>query len=168
MLMQIWPCNFLIVVLIWPRAVCIFATVLLSQVVRGGCRGRASCSFTHKLFLREWDVKYNQAQALKSTLISASFALLEKRSAAFFSHSLEFQMFKNIFAWYFYYFWYFFNMIWLYFCDQDLMFEYSYSVGNSPRRLLYEGRDFQHYFNLPSGDPDDDYKGKFDRQELKF
>ncbi|KAI7792791.1 putative polycystic kidney disease protein 1-like 1 [Triplophysa rosa] len=41
---------------------------------------------------------------------------------------------------------------------EDLMFEYSYRVGNSPRRLLYEGRDFQHYFNLPSGDPDDDYK----------
>lgn len=43
------------------------------------------------------------------------------------------------------------------------MFEYSYRVGNAPRRLLYEGRDFQHYFNLPSGDPNDDYKGKFDR-----
>ncbi|XP_056594831.1 polycystic kidney disease 1 like 1 isoform X1 [Triplophysa dalaica] len=41
---------------------------------------------------------------------------------------------------------------------EDLMFEYSYSVGSSPRRLLYEGRDFQHYFNLPSGDPDEDYK----------
>nr|XP_055037858.1 LOW QUALITY PROTEIN: polycystic kidney disease 1 like 1 [Misgurnus anguillicaudatus] len=41
---------------------------------------------------------------------------------------------------------------------EDLVFEYSYSVGNGQRRLLYEGRDFQHYFNLPSGDPKHDYK----------
>ncbi|XP_042607838.1 polycystic kidney disease 1 like 1 [Cyprinus carpio] len=41
---------------------------------------------------------------------------------------------------------------------EDLLYEYSFSVGNSPRKLLYKGRDFQHYFSLPSGDPNDDYK----------
>ncbi|XP_050953668.1 polycystic kidney disease 1 like 1 isoform X2 [Labeo rohita] len=41
---------------------------------------------------------------------------------------------------------------------EDLVFEYSFSVGNNVRKLLYEGRDFQHYFSLPSGDPNDDYK----------
>uniref|UniRef100_A0A673G3S9 Polycystic kidney disease 1 like 1 n=1 Tax=Sinocyclocheilus rhinocerous TaxID=307959 RepID=A0A673G3S9_9TELE len=41
---------------------------------------------------------------------------------------------------------------------EDLLYEYSFSVGTSPRKLLYEGRDFQHYFSLPSGDPNDDYK----------
>ncbi|XP_059380022.1 polycystin-1-like protein 1 [Carassius carassius] len=41
---------------------------------------------------------------------------------------------------------------------EDLLYEYSFSVGKSPRTLLYEGRDFQHYFSLPSGDPNDDYK----------
>uniref|UniRef100_A0A8C1U2C3 Uncharacterized protein n=1 Tax=Cyprinus carpio TaxID=7962 RepID=A0A8C1U2C3_CYPCA len=41
---------------------------------------------------------------------------------------------------------------------EDLLYEYSFSVGNSPRKLLYEGRDFQHYFSLPSGNPNDDYK----------
>ncbi|XP_056110015.1 polycystic kidney disease 1 like 1 [Rhinichthys klamathensis goyatoka] len=41
---------------------------------------------------------------------------------------------------------------------EDLLYEYSFSVGNAERKLLYEGRDFQHYFNLPSGDPNDDYK----------
>uniref|UniRef100_A0A3B5BJT4 Polycystin 1 like 1, transient receptor potential channel interacting n=1 Tax=Stegastes partitus TaxID=144197 RepID=A0A3B5BJT4_9TELE len=41
---------------------------------------------------------------------------------------------------------------------EDLLYEYSYSVGGRPRRTLYQGRDFQHYFSLPSGDPSDDYK----------
>ncbi|XP_036410976.1 polycystic kidney disease 1 like 1 [Megalops cyprinoides] len=41
---------------------------------------------------------------------------------------------------------------------EDLLYEYSFSVGNTPRKILYQGRDFQYYFNLPSGDPDDDYK----------
>ncbi|XP_077100644.1 polycystin-1-like protein 1 isoform X2 [Siphateles boraxobius] len=44
---------------------------------------------------------------------------------------------------------------------EDLLYEYSFSVGNTERKLLYEGRDFQHYFNLPSGDPNDDYKVTF-------
>ncbi|XP_036413818.1 polycystic kidney disease 1 like 1 [Colossoma macropomum] len=41
---------------------------------------------------------------------------------------------------------------------QDLMYEYSFSVGNSTKKLLYEGRDFQHYFNLPAGDPYNNYE----------
>ncbi|XP_043083010.1 polycystic kidney disease 1 like 1 [Puntigrus tetrazona] len=41
---------------------------------------------------------------------------------------------------------------------KDLLYEYSFSVGDGPRKLLYEGRDFQHYFSLPSGDPNEDYK----------
>ncbi|XP_067290401.1 polycystin-1-like protein 1 [Pseudorasbora parva] len=41
---------------------------------------------------------------------------------------------------------------------EDLLYKYSFSVGNTERKLLYEGRDFQHYFSLPSGDPNDDYK----------
>uniref|UniRef100_A0A673BEL3 Uncharacterized protein n=1 Tax=Sphaeramia orbicularis TaxID=375764 RepID=A0A673BEL3_9TELE len=41
---------------------------------------------------------------------------------------------------------------------EDLLYKYSFSVGDRPPRTLYEGRDFQYYFNLPSGDPSDDYK----------
>ncbi|XP_034562845.1 polycystic kidney disease 1 like 1 [Notolabrus celidotus] len=41
---------------------------------------------------------------------------------------------------------------------KDLVYEYSFSVGDRPPRMLYQGRDFQYYFSLPSGDPDDDYK----------
>ncbi|XP_054863081.1 polycystic kidney disease 1 like 1 [Amphiprion ocellaris] len=41
---------------------------------------------------------------------------------------------------------------------EDLLYEYSFSMGGRPRRTLYQGRDFQHYFSLPSGDPSDDYK----------
>uniref|UniRef100_A0A4W5JPQ4 Polycystic kidney disease 1b n=1 Tax=Hucho hucho TaxID=62062 RepID=A0A4W5JPQ4_9TELE len=41
---------------------------------------------------------------------------------------------------------------------EDLLYEYSFSIGNSPPKILYQGRDFQYYFNLPSGDPQDDYK----------
>ncbi|XP_070784659.1 polycystin-1-like protein 1 [Enoplosus armatus] len=41
---------------------------------------------------------------------------------------------------------------------EDLLYEYSVSVGDKPPRVLYRGRDFQYYFNLPSGDPSDDYK----------
>ncbi|XP_028289333.1 polycystic kidney disease 1 like 1 [Parambassis ranga] len=41
---------------------------------------------------------------------------------------------------------------------EDLMYEYSFSVGGRPRRILYQGRDFQYYFSLPSGDPVDDHK----------
>lgn len=46
---------------------------------------------------------------------------------------------------------------------QDLLYEYRYSVGNATKKLLYKGRDYQHYFYLPSGDPYDDYKGIFKR-----
>ncbi|KAG8009401.1 Polycystic kidney disease 1 like 1 [Nibea albiflora] len=41
---------------------------------------------------------------------------------------------------------------------QDLVYEYSIAVGDRPPRVLYQGRDFQYYSSLPSGDPDDDYK----------
>uniref|UniRef100_A0A3P8VX02 Polycystic kidney disease 1b n=1 Tax=Cynoglossus semilaevis TaxID=244447 RepID=A0A3P8VX02_CYNSE len=41
---------------------------------------------------------------------------------------------------------------------QDLLYEYSFSVGDKPARVLYQGRDFQYYFSLPSGDPADDFK----------
>ncbi len=44
---------------------------------------------------------------------------------------------------------------------KDLLYEHSISVGDSPPRLLYKGRDFQYYFSLPSGDPNDDYKGEY-------
>ncbi|XP_044196388.1 polycystic kidney disease 1 like 1-like [Thunnus albacares] len=41
---------------------------------------------------------------------------------------------------------------------EDLLYEYSFSVGNRPPRILYQGRDFQYYFSLPSGDRSDDNK----------
>ncbi|XP_028425777.1 polycystic kidney disease 1 like 1 [Perca flavescens] len=41
---------------------------------------------------------------------------------------------------------------------EDLLYEYSISVGDGPPRMLYQGRDFQYYFSLPSGDPNDDHK----------
>ncbi|KAA8580858.1 hypothetical protein FQN60_013816 [Etheostoma spectabile] len=41
---------------------------------------------------------------------------------------------------------------------EDLLYEYSISVGGGPPRMLYQGRDFQYYFSLPSGDPNDDHK----------
>ncbi|XP_047423738.1 polycystic kidney disease 1 like 1 [Mugil cephalus] len=41
---------------------------------------------------------------------------------------------------------------------EDLLYKYSFSVGDKPPRTLYQGRDFQYYFSLPSGDPSDDYK----------
>ncbi|XP_046733307.1 polycystic kidney disease 1 like 1, partial [Silurus meridionalis] len=41
---------------------------------------------------------------------------------------------------------------------EDLLYEYSFRVGNSRKKLLYKGRDYQHYFYLPSGDPYDDFK----------
>ncbi|XP_069369205.1 polycystin-1-like protein 1 [Paralichthys olivaceus] len=41
---------------------------------------------------------------------------------------------------------------------EDLLYEYSFSVGGGPRRVLYQGRDFQYYFSLPAGDASDDYK----------
>nr|XP_019942839.1 PREDICTED: polycystic kidney disease protein 1-like 1 [Paralichthys olivaceus] len=41
---------------------------------------------------------------------------------------------------------------------EDLLYEYSFSVGGGPRRMLYQGRDFQYYFSLPAGDASDDYK----------
>uniref|UniRef100_A0A3Q2NUX1 Polycystin 1 like 1, transient receptor potential channel interacting n=1 Tax=Fundulus heteroclitus TaxID=8078 RepID=A0A3Q2NUX1_FUNHE len=40
----------------------------------------------------------------------------------------------------------------------DLEYKYSYSVGGNPPWILYQGRDFQYYFSLPSGDPSDDYE----------
>ncbi|KAM6971589.1 polycystin-1-like protein 1 [Tautogolabrus adspersus] len=41
---------------------------------------------------------------------------------------------------------------------EDLVYEYSFSVGDRPPRMLYVGSDFQYYFSLPAGDPDDGYK----------
>nr|XP_015210158.1 PREDICTED: polycystic kidney disease protein 1-like 1 [Lepisosteus oculatus] len=41
---------------------------------------------------------------------------------------------------------------------EDLLYEYSFSTGPSPRTVLYRGWDFQYYFKLPSGDPADNYK----------
>ncbi|MEQ2307153.1 hypothetical protein AMECASPLE_015419, partial [Ameca splendens] len=41
---------------------------------------------------------------------------------------------------------------------EDLEYKYSFSVGGRPPRILYQGRDIQYYFSLPSGDPSDDYK----------
>ncbi|XP_065805230.1 polycystin-1-like protein 1 [Labrus bergylta] len=41
---------------------------------------------------------------------------------------------------------------------EDLVYEYSFSVGDRPPRMLYVGRDFQYYFSLPAGDPDDGFK----------
>ncbi|XP_072306521.1 polycystin-1-like protein 1 [Eucyclogobius newberryi] len=39
------------------------------------------------------------------------------------------------------------------------LYEYSFSVGSKSSQTLYQGSDFEHYFNLPAGDPNDDYKG---------
>ncbi|XP_054622356.1 polycystic kidney disease 1 like 1, partial [Dunckerocampus dactyliophorus] len=41
---------------------------------------------------------------------------------------------------------------------EDLVYEYSVSIGSKPPRLLYQGRNFQYYFSLPSGHLSDDYK----------
>uniref|UniRef100_A0A3Q2Z1M3 Polycystic kidney disease protein 1-like 1 n=1 Tax=Hippocampus comes TaxID=109280 RepID=A0A3Q2Z1M3_HIPCM len=41
---------------------------------------------------------------------------------------------------------------------EDLLYEYSFSVGSEPPRMLYQGRNFQYYFSLPSGHPTNDYK----------
>ncbi|XP_061614846.1 polycystin-1-like protein 1 [Phyllopteryx taeniolatus] len=41
---------------------------------------------------------------------------------------------------------------------EDLLYEYSFSVGSEPPRMLYRGRNFEYYFSLPSGHPNDDYK----------
>ncbi|XP_047664341.1 polycystic kidney disease 1 like 1 isoform X2 [Tachysurus fulvidraco] len=41
---------------------------------------------------------------------------------------------------------------------KDLLYEYSFSVGKSTKKVIYQGRDYQNYFYLPSGDPYDDYK----------
>lgn len=43
---------------------------------------------------------------------------------------------------------------------KDLVYKYSIHAGDGPPRVLYQGRDFEYYFSLPSGDPSDDYKGK--------
>uniref|UniRef100_A0A3Q2DVD1 Polycystin 1 like 1, transient receptor potential channel interacting n=1 Tax=Cyprinodon variegatus TaxID=28743 RepID=A0A3Q2DVD1_CYPVA len=44
--------------------------------------------------------------------------------------------------------------------QEDLEYKYSFSVGGRPPRMLYQGRDFQYYFSLPSGDPSNDYEVK--------
>ncbi|XP_038126404.1 polycystic kidney disease 1 like 1 [Cyprinodon tularosa] len=44
--------------------------------------------------------------------------------------------------------------------QEDLEYKYSFSVGSRPPRMLYQGRDFQYYFSLPSGDPSNDYEVK--------
>ncbi|MBN3291773.1 PK1L1 protein, partial [Polypterus senegalus] len=41
---------------------------------------------------------------------------------------------------------------------EDLSYKYSYQVGNNSKTILYQGRDIQYYFNLPAGDPSDNYK----------
>nr|XP_061810187.1 polycystin-1-like protein 1 [Nerophis lumbriciformis] len=41
---------------------------------------------------------------------------------------------------------------------EDLLYEYSFSVGSKPSRMLYQGRNFEYYFSLPSGHPSNDYK----------
>ncbi|XP_061523045.1 polycystin-1-like protein 1 [Phycodurus eques] len=41
---------------------------------------------------------------------------------------------------------------------EDLLYEYSFSVGSEPPRMLYRGGNFEYYFSLPSGHPNDDYK----------
>ena len=46
------------------------------------------------------------------------------------------------------------------------MYKYSIQAGDGPPRVLYQGRDFEYYFGLPSGDPSDDYKGKHTRVDL--
>lgn len=51
--------------------------------------------------------------------------------------------------------------MYLLFSLQDLLYEYSFSVGKSTKKFIYQGRDYQNYFYLPSGDPYDDYKGSF-------
>lgn len=43
---------------------------------------------------------------------------------------------------------------------KDLTYKYSICVGDGAPRILYQGRDFQYYFRLPQGDPNDDLKGK--------
>ncbi|KAM9839687.1 polycystin-1-like protein 1 [Aulostomus maculatus] len=40
---------------------------------------------------------------------------------------------------------------------EDLVYEYSFSIGSRPPRILYQGRNFQYYFSLPSGDHSDEY-----------
>ncbi|XP_062034544.1 polycystin-1-like protein 1 [Lepus europaeus] len=42
--------------------------------------------------------------------------------------------------------------------EPDLEYEFSYQIGNAPRRTLYHGRDAQYYFVLPAGEPSDGYK----------
>ncbi|XP_063062410.1 polycystin-1-like protein 1 [Engraulis encrasicolus] len=42
--------------------------------------------------------------------------------------------------------------------QEELLYEFSYSVGERPPVVLYEGRDLQHYFHLPSGDHQQDYE----------
>ncbi|KAM4719111.1 polycystin-1-like protein 1 [Anableps anableps] len=44
--------------------------------------------------------------------------------------------------------------------QEDLEYKYSFSVGGKPPRTMYQGRNFQYYFSLPSGDPRDDYEVK--------
>ncbi|KAM3929202.1 polycystin-1-like protein 1 [Leptodactylus fuscus] len=41
---------------------------------------------------------------------------------------------------------------------EDLNYEFSYQVGKLPRKTLYNGRDIQYYFNLPSGLPSGGYQ----------
>lgn len=43
---------------------------------------------------------------------------------------------------------------------QDLVYKYSFSAGGRRPRVLYQGRDFQYYFRLPSGDPSEAHQGK--------
>ncbi|XP_061778488.1 polycystin-1-like protein 1 [Nerophis ophidion] len=41
---------------------------------------------------------------------------------------------------------------------EDLLYEHSFTIGKNPPRMLYQGRNFQYYFSLPSGNNVDDYK----------
>ncbi|KAM4689007.1 polycystin-1-like protein 1 [Discoglossus pictus] len=41
---------------------------------------------------------------------------------------------------------------------EDFHYDFSYKIGRSSRKTLYNGRDIQYYFSLPAGDPSDSYK----------
>ncbi|KAM8769925.1 polycystin-1-like protein 1 [Rhynchonycteris naso] len=40
----------------------------------------------------------------------------------------------------------------------DFRYEFSYQIGNSSQRSLYQGRDTQYYFMLPAGEPQDNHQ----------
>ncbi|XP_058533935.1 polycystin-1-like protein 1 [Ochotona princeps] len=42
--------------------------------------------------------------------------------------------------------------------EPDFEYEFSYQIGDTPRHILYHGRDTQYYFALPAGEPMDSYQ----------